>query len=59
MKKGILLSLSLNWLIFLIKIQGLLHSISDGGCKLNGQVEAFIWFFARIVERRQSFCTVD
>ncbi|EDP94166.1 amino acid adenylation domain-containing protein [Kordia algicida OT-1] len=30
-------------------IQGLLACIFNGTCELNGQVEAFIWFFARFV----------
>ncbi|MEL6537130.1 MAG: aminotransferase class I/II-fold pyridoxal phosphate-dependent enzyme, partial [Bacteroidota bacterium] len=32
-------------------VQGLLASISQGTCKLKGQVEAFIWLFARLVEQ--------
>ena len=34
--------------------QGLLQSICDGGCVLNGQVEPFIWLFARIVAMRKA-----
>jgi amino acid adenylation domain-containing protein len=33
-------------------VQGLLHSICNGTCVLKGQVEAFIWFIARMVEQR-------
>jgi amino acid adenylation domain-containing protein len=36
-----------------MEVQSLLDSIFMGTCELNGQVEAFIWFFARIVERKQ------
>ena len=35
-------------------VQGLLHSICDGGCKLNGQVEPFIWFIARMLEQHST-----
>ncbi|MBX2857520.1 MAG: amino acid adenylation domain-containing protein [Cellvibrionaceae bacterium] len=39
--------------------EGLLNSICQGTCQLNGQVEAFIWFIARIVDRqRQSASTL-
>ncbi|HAA15428.1 MAG TPA: hypothetical protein DCE41_28505, partial [Cytophagales bacterium] len=31
--------------------QGLLASISEGTCVLKGQVEPFIWLFARLVEQ--------
>ncbi|ELR71700.1 Long-chain-fatty-acid--CoA ligase [Fulvivirga imtechensis AK7] len=34
-------------------VQGLLHSISKGACVLKGEVEPFIWLFARMVERQQ------
>ncbi|WP_246206038.1 amino acid adenylation domain-containing protein [Fulvivirga aurantia] len=32
-------------------VQGLLKSICDGTCLLNGQVEPFIWLIARLVEK--------
>jgi len=35
-------------------VQGLLHSICEGTCLLNGQVEAFIWFIGRIVDHQRS-----
>lgn len=35
-------------------VQELLHSISKGTCVLSGQVEPFIWFIARIVEKQQA-----
>jgi hypothetical protein len=35
-------------------VQGLLHSICDGTCVLNGQVEAFVWLIGRIADHRQS-----
>ncbi|QHI35793.1 Linear gramicidin synthase subunit B [Kordia antarctica] len=34
-------------------VQGLLNSICNGTCVLNGQVEAFIWLIGRIVDQRQ------
>ncbi|WP_444901625.1 amino acid adenylation domain-containing protein [Microbulbifer sp. SSSA007] len=34
-------------------VQGLLKSICAGSCVLNGQVEAFIWFIARMVDLRR------
>ena len=34
-------------------VQGLLRSITKGGCILKGQVEAFIWLVGRMVDRRQ------
>ncbi|USD20155.1 amino acid adenylation domain-containing protein [Microbulbifer variabilis] len=34
-------------------VQSLLKSICEGGCVLNGQVEAFIWFIARMVDLRR------
>ncbi len=34
-------------------VQGLLRSISTGSCVLNGQVEPFIWFIARMVDLRR------
>ncbi len=34
-------------------VQGLLHSICQGTCVLNGQVEPFIWLIGRIVDQRQ------
>jgi len=34
-------------------IQELLHCISRGTCILNGQVEAFVWFVARMVEKQR------
>ncbi|MBL3655919.1 amino acid adenylation domain-containing protein [Fulvivirga sp. 2943] len=35
-------------------VQGLLHSISNGSCLLQGQVEPFVWFIARMVELRNN-----
>ncbi len=35
-------------------VQALLSSICDGSCILKGQVEAFVWLMARMVERRES-----
>jgi hypothetical protein len=35
-------------------VQGLIQTISNGDCKLKGQVEPFIYFFARLVERQRS-----
>ena len=35
-------------------VQGLLHSISNGTCLLKGQVEPFIWFVARMVDKQES-----
>ncbi|WP_340065675.1 amino acid adenylation domain-containing protein [Ascidiimonas aurantiaca] len=32
-------------------VQGLLYSISEGTCVLQGQVEPFIWFVARMVDK--------
>lgn len=40
-------------------VQGLLHSISKGTCVLKGQVEPFIWFFARMVDYRRQIATHD
>ncbi|UII31471.1 amino acid adenylation domain-containing protein [Fulvivirga ulvae] len=40
-------------------VQGLLHSISRGTCVLKGEVEPFIWFFARIVEQQRGTKTTD
>ncbi|TWI88958.1 amino acid adenylation domain-containing protein [Chitinophaga japonensis] len=37
-------------------VQELLHSISKGTCVLSGQVEPFIWFIARMVEKQQAVC---
>ncbi|WP_299209291.1 aminotransferase class I/II-fold pyridoxal phosphate-dependent enzyme, partial [uncultured Dokdonia sp.] len=34
-------------------VQGLLNSICKGTCILKGQVEAFIWLIARMVEQRR------
>ena len=34
-------------------VQSVLGSICDGTCNLTGQVEAFVWFFARLVERQK------
>lgn len=34
-------------------VQGLLYGISTGSCVLSGQVEPFVWFMARIVEKQQ------
>ena len=34
-------------------IQGLLQSICNGTCVLNGQVEPFIWLIGRIVDQRE------
>lgn len=33
-------------------LQGLLDCIFRGTCELNGQIEAFIWFFARFSDRK-------
>ncbi|HAS42946.1 MAG TPA: hypothetical protein DCS93_20870 [Microscillaceae bacterium] len=38
-------------------VQGLLASISQGTCVLNGQVEPFIWLIGRIVDQRQMVST--
>lgn len=38
-------------------VQGLLHSICDGTCVLNGQVEAFVWLIGRIVDQRKAVHT--
>ncbi|MFC4633228.1 amino acid adenylation domain-containing protein [Dokdonia ponticola] len=32
-------------------VQAILSSICDGSCTLKGQIEAFVWFVARMVER--------
>jgi hypothetical protein len=33
-------------------VQGLLDSVCKGACVLNGQVEPFIWFIARMADRQ-------
>ncbi|TRX59985.1 amino acid adenylation domain-containing protein [Fulvivirga sp. M361] len=38
-------------------VQGLLHSICEGTCVLNGQVEPFIWLIGRMVDQRQAVHT--
>ena len=38
-------------------VQALLHSICQGTCVLNGQVEPFVWLIARIVDRRRDQIT--
>lgn len=38
-------------------VQGLLHSICQGTCVLNGQVEPFIWLIGRMVDQRQDVHT--
>ncbi|BBM03617.1 hypothetical protein GL2_36910 [Microbulbifer sp. GL-2] len=40
-------------------VQGLLQSICSGSCVLNGQVEPFIWFIARMVDLRQASEVTD
>lgn len=40
-------------------VQGLLSSVCDGACELNGQVEPFIWLIARMAEQRDSMTSVD
>lgn len=40
-------------------VQGLLQSICAGSCVLNGQVEPFIWFIARMVDLRQASVVTD
>ncbi|MBL6449619.1 amino acid adenylation domain-containing protein [Fulvivirga sp. 29W222] len=40
-------------------VQGLLHGISKGTCVLKGEVEPFIWFFARMVEQQQEGSSID
>ncbi|WP_246223484.1 amino acid adenylation domain-containing protein [Fulvivirga kasyanovii] len=40
-------------------VQGLLHSISKGSCVLKGEVEPFIWLFARLVEQQKEAANLD
>ena len=39
-------------------VQGLLRSVSKGTCVLKGEVEPFIWLFARMVERQREVTTL-
>lgn len=40
-------------------VQGLLHCISKGACELKGEVEPFIWLFARLVEQQKEAANLD